>query len=112
MIIDIGENIKNIRKSLGKTQTEIAQLGGFTQGLYAKWENNLALPGAENLIKLAECLECSVDYILGRESEDNIVIINNKQKSEIEELYEKLDRQNKIMVLGYITALLQKQNSI
>jgi len=109
--MNIGQNLKQLRLSMGKTQTEIANLGGFTQGLYAKWENNLALPGAENLIKLAECLECSVDYLLGRESEDSIIIVNDKQKSEIEELYEKLDRQNKIMVLGYITALLQKQNN-
>jgi transcriptional regulator with XRE-family HTH domain len=110
--MNIGQNLKQLRISIGKTQTEIAKLGGFNQGIYANWETDRFIPGAESLIKLADCFGCSVDYILGRESEDSIIIVNNKQKSEIEELYEKLDRQNKIMVLGYITALLQKQNSI
>ncbi len=110
--MNIGKNIKEIRISLGKTQKEIADKGGFTQGLYTKWENDLSIPGAESLLKLAECFGCSVDYILGRENEDGTIIINNAPKSKIEELYEQLNRQNQIMVLGYITALLQKQNQI
>lgn len=110
--MNIGENLKQLRISLGKTQTEIAKMGGFNQGIYANWETNRFIPGAESLIKLAECFGCSVDYILGRENEDGTIIINNAPKSKIEEMYEKLNRQNQIMVLGYITALLQKQNQI
>ena len=82
--INIGTNIKQLRLSLGKTQKEIAEQGGFRQGIYANWENNRFLPGADSLIKLADCFGCSVDYILGRESEDgNIILSNNITNSTI-----------------------------
>ena len=32
--MNIGQNLKNLRLSLGKTQNEIAEMGGFNQGIY------------------------------------------------------------------------------
>ncbi len=108
---NFAERLRTIRKNTNMTQVDVAKKTGLSQSNINTWERGRSLPLPEGLIKLADCFGCSVDYILGRESEDSIIIVNDKQKSEIEELYEKLDRQNKIMVLGYITALLQKQNN-
>ena len=105
--MDIGQNLKNLRLSLGKTQSEIAEIGGFNQGIYANWETNRFIPGAENLIKLADCFGCSVDYLLGRESEESIIVINEDLKYTPDEknlidLYRKLGSKKKEAVLDYI----------
>jgi len=92
--------------------TALAKELNIPQTTISNWLNRGSKPNIEDLIKICDYFNISLDYIIGRESEDNVIIVNDKQKSEIEELYEKLNRQNKIMVIGYITALLQKQNSI
>lgn len=106
-----GNIIKNLRLENNLKQQDLARILKTAQCTIAKYENEQLEPNINTLQVLANHFNCSVDYILGRESEDHIIIVNNKQQSQIEELYEKLDRQNKIMVLGYITALIQKQNN-
>ena len=108
--MNIGKNIRDIRISLGKTQKEIADLGGFRQGIYANWENNRYMPGADSLIKLADCFGCSVDYILGRESEDGVIVLNNNDTYSEEEQnlikqFRKLSKRQQISVLGIISEL-------
>ena len=78
--MNIGANLKQLRISIGKTQEEICKLCGFKQGNYTGWETNKYIPNAENLIRLADCFGCSVDYILGRESEDGTIIIENNNQ--------------------------------
>ncbi len=107
--MNIGKNLKLIRKQYGKTQEEIATACDFKQGHYTNWETNKNMPNLINVIKLADYYGCSIDYIIGRESEDGVIIVPNTPKSKIEEIYEKLNHQNQMMVLGYVTALLQKQ---
>ena len=107
--MNIGKNLKLIRKQHGKTQEEIANACDFKQGHYTNTETNKNMPNLINIIKLADYYGCSVDYILGRESEDGIIIVSNTPKSQIEELYEQLNHSNQMMALGMLTALLQKQ---
>lgn len=78
--MNIGTNLRQLRISLGKTQEEICKLCGFKQGNYTGWETNKYIPNADSLIKLADCFGCSVDYILGRESEDGTIIIKNNNQ--------------------------------
>ena len=39
---------------------------GISSGAVAKWKSENILPTGENLCKLADALQCSVDYLLGR----------------------------------------------
>ncbi len=110
--INIGTNIKQLRLSLGKTQKEIAEQGGFRQGIYANWENNRFLPGADSLIKLADCFGCSVDYILGRESEDgNIILSNNITNSTIPQNKAVIDFAERLKTIRKENGMTQMQVS-
>lgn len=75
--MEFGYNLKLLRISMKKTQEEIAKSAGFEQSLYAKWEADKSLPGAENLVKLANVFNCSVDYLLGRGQNRGMVEVNN-----------------------------------
>ena len=58
--------IKKIRESRGMLQYELANRMGIKQASVSAWESGKAMPSAENLLKLADILECTVDAILGR----------------------------------------------
>lgn len=60
--------IKKIRESRGMLQYELANRMGVKQASVSAWESGKAMPSAENLLKLADILECTVDALLGRKT--------------------------------------------
>ena len=59
--------LKELRKEKGYTQEQMANILEIGQSAYAKWENDRTEPSFENLIKLADLLEVSLDWLFGRE---------------------------------------------
>ncbi len=64
----IGLRIKNRRKELRLTQTDIKDSVGISSGNLSDIENGNRLPAASTLVQLANALECSIDWILTGES--------------------------------------------
>lgn len=58
--------IKRLREAAGLRQYELANLMGVKQASVSAWESGKAMPSAENLLKLADILDCTVDALLGR----------------------------------------------
>lgn len=48
------------------TPYRIAKETGISQGLMNEYKNGKKLPTLQNLVKIADYLDCSVDYLLGR----------------------------------------------
>ena len=65
------ERLKEMRQKSGLTQQEVADLININRGSYSNWENGKREPNFDNLIKLAELLNVSVDKLLGVKIEDN-----------------------------------------
>lgn len=69
------ERFYNICLTHGTKPNPVAKEIGISSGSLTKWKNTGALPNGETLVKLADYLDCSVDYLLGRkispETEDN-----------------------------------------
>ncbi len=61
----IDKRIKDLRKDLKISQTELAVLCGVQQSCVSKWERGETFPDAEMIIKLCEVLNASADYLLG-----------------------------------------------
>ena len=57
-------NIKHIREKKNFSQNQLADLVGVDRSAIAKWETGKAKPTADNLLKLAEVLDCSIDELL------------------------------------------------
>lgn len=66
-------NLKYLRKSKSITQQELADLLGISRQGYAKYENDLGEPDISTLIKLADYFDVSVDSLIGRTSNDEIL---------------------------------------
>lgn len=64
MEINLGDNIRRLRKEAGLTQEQLAEALGVTAGAVYKWESGKATPELELLVEIAEFFETSVDALL------------------------------------------------
>lgn len=79
----LNENIKNLRKSKGLSQEELAMRLHVVRQTVSKWENGLSVPDATALISLAAELDTSVEVLLGE-------TVPEHEPDDIEALSEKL----------------------
>lgn len=82
----IGLRIKNRRKELRLTQTDIKAAVGISSGNISDIENGNRLPAASTLVQLANILECSIDWMLTGKSPfvEIFNVSDNGDKSETE----------------------------
>lgn len=78
--MEFSERLKNLRRQAGLTQVEVAEKLGISQPAYASWERGVKKPTQENLVKIAQVLNVSVDYLVGNSEEksdelDNIELL-------------------------------------
>ena len=94
------EKFEQMLQSRGFKPYHIAKTTGISPGLMSEYKNGVKLPTIQNLAKIADALDCSVDYLLGRSDIPDIVTIDN---------YELLNDQAKMLVADYIR-IMAKDN--
>ena len=96
--MEFSERLKTLRKEAGLTQVDVAEKLGISQPAYASWERGVKKPTQDNLVKIAQVLNVSVDYLVGNSEEksdelDNIEFLfrmNSKGLTEEEkEIFKK-----------------------
>lgn len=60
------DNLKELRKLNKLTQRQVAERLKISQPSYIRYETGKSEPTLENLVKLADLFDVSVDYLLGR----------------------------------------------
>lgn len=63
------EQLKTLRRIKGLTQKELAEKVGVKQNSYSDWENGKSEPNIEMLVRLAECFDVSIDFLIGRKNQ-------------------------------------------
>ena len=63
--MEFSERLKTLRKQVQLTQVDVAEKLGISQPAYASWERGIKKPTQENLVKIAQILNVSVDYLVG-----------------------------------------------
>lgn len=71
--------LKQLRKTRGKTQADIAKILNVAISTYRGYENETSEPTIDTLIKLANYFNVSVDYLIGNET--------SKQINQLQQLY-------------------------
>ncbi len=61
----LNQRIREVRQARGMSQVELAGLLGVTKQSVSNWENDNIQPSIEMLVKLAQALAVSTDYLLG-----------------------------------------------
>ena len=60
-----GEKIKELRKTRGLTQPELAKELGVSNGMISNWENDVNEPGLSHIKNIAIFFDISADFIVG-----------------------------------------------
>ena len=99
--------LKEIRNEKNITQIRLSIAAEVSQETISAYESGKALPSAETLIKIADFLDVSIDYLLERT--DNPIINSSikDEDNEIISIYHSLDKKQKEDVLTY--AKIRKQ---
>lgn len=64
MELDIGSKIKAARIEKELTQEQVAELLGVSRQTISNWENEKSYPDIISVIKMSECYDVSLDYLL------------------------------------------------
>ena len=96
------KNIKNLRKELGLTQTELANKIYINKSMISAYEKGTRMPSLDALISLSETLNVSIDFLLGIQRDDtndkettmDISGLTEKQKKIVADLIETFREQN------------------
>lgn len=125
--MSICERIKSLCDVRGITIYRIEKDCNLGNGSIMKWENSS--PKVENVVKVADYFDVSVDYLLGRkkpvqestfpiqrpntlpftDDELNIIMENKEGTKYFEQIISKLDTQQKIYVLSWLIGYAQNQ---
>lgn len=62
--MEFSERLKDLRKQAELTQVDVAGKLGISQQAYASWERGVKKPTQDNLVKIAQILNVSVDYLV------------------------------------------------
>lgn len=102
----LSQNLKNLRKSKGLSQEELAVKLNVVRQTVSKWEQGLSVPDSEMLLKIAEELETPVNVLLGEtvvmEGEPELKTIAAKLEMLNEQFAKRNERRRKAWRLLFI----------
>jgi transcriptional regulator with XRE-family HTH domain len=62
----IGEHIMLLRKQKGLSQADLGKAIGTSGDIVGRYERNIMSPSIEVIIKMADALDVSIDYLVGK----------------------------------------------
>lgn len=74
MVKGLGERLQKQRQLLKLSQKEAAAAIGVSASIISNYESSERVPSVENLMALAGLYKCSVDYLLGIQSNNHFNI--------------------------------------
>ena len=105
----IGQRIKERRKELKITQTQIQQETSISSGNLSCIENGKYLPSAIALLELSKILNCSIDWMLtGNSSISENGIILDTEETKLLNGFRKLSEEDQEEFLGILDVKLRK----
>ncbi|MBS9463275.1 helix-turn-helix transcriptional regulator [Flagellimonas sp. 389] len=97
-----GDRIMQARKEKGLSREELAKMIGTSGPIVGRYERGDMMPSVEIATKIADALEISVDYLLGKTS----LIIDKDAIRRLEDI-SKLNEENKAFILNLIDMALR-----
>lgn len=100
--MDFGDNMMLIRKKKGLSQADLGKIIGTSGDVIGRYERGDITPSIEVVIKIADALEVSVDYLVGKTK----MQLDKQAVKRLEDI-SKLPEENKNFVLNLIDMALR-----
>ncbi len=95
------------------TAYKVAKETGISQGLMNQYKNGVKTPTVDNLIKIADYLHCSIDYLLGRDTKKPAETRQgNSGETKLIDFYNILNDQAQAEVLNYVEYMTTKPENL
>lgn len=105
----MGEILKKLRILNKKSQKEVAENLNISAPAYFKYENGESKPTIENLIKLADFYNVSIDFLVGRPYSSEFSYLSEEEKILVSN-FRQLNTYNQAKIIGEVTGILIAQN--
>ena len=105
------ENLKEIREKKNMSQINLSVKVGLSQEVLSHYEIGNNKPNVDNLLKLADCLKCSTDYLLGRTNNPAPIEFLDEKDLELADViakYTAMSKDDKKLLITYMDFLLKK----
>lgn len=100
--------LKELRNNKKLNQQQLATLLNVTQTTYGRYELETSEPNIETLCKLADYYNVTLDYLVGRQTKNDIGYLTDKQYSAVL-LIKQLSNDNLNRELGRLSTLVEMQ---
>ena len=101
--------LKELRKENKKTQGEIANFLNTTHQTYSRYELETSEPTIDTLCKLADFYGVSLDFLVGREYNNEFGYISEDERALLN-IYRTLNKNNKIRLIAEAQGMSIAQN--
>ena len=105
--MSFAENLKKLRKEKGWTQDDLAKKVRMHTKHISKYEMGLVKPTSDAIVRIANALETSSDYLLFDTIKDKSDLISKKLTERYTEL-QKLNDEDKEIIISIIDAFIKK----
>ena len=78
-----GPRLRTLRKKAGMTQQAVADRMRIHRTTYTKYETGVVTPDQQGLVSLAELFDVTVDFLLGREEPQTVLVLEDKDDAPI-----------------------------
>lgn len=106
------KRLKQLRETRNMTQIRLAIELGVSQETISGYENGKATPPADMLIKIADILDTSVDYLLERTQDKQFNKLTKsdltEQELELISNFRKMNQNKKERLIGFMLGLIDK----
>ena len=99
--------LKEIRNKKNITQIRLSIAAEVSQETISAYESGKALPSAETLIKIADFLDVSIDYLLERTDNPIVNTLEKDEDNELLNIYHQMTKEQKNDIVTY--AKIRKQ---
>ena len=104
------ENLKKLREKRNITQVRLSIAAEVSQETISAYESGKSFPSVETLIKIADFLGTSTDYLLERINDDMPLLSIKKNGFDATDLmlldeFDKMTKDKKNKIIGYIDGL-------
>ena len=106
------ENLQKFLTEKNLSQKQLSEISGIPSSSIGMWlGSRSSLPNIETAAILADVFGCTIDYLVGRESEDGVIVVSEsneytQKEKDLIEVFRQLSVRQQYAALGFMKGML------
>ena len=114
------DRLKELREELSLTQKDVALNCNLSTQCISQLEAGTRNPTGSTLLALADCFDCSIDFLMGRKDDPDDIDLTSpygsqnatlSQKNELLQIFQALPAEYKIQILEYARYIAERNKN-